>query len=263
MTRRIVRKRDFEASLQIKNDAFIRPPRDAQRNWLLNKALQEMAENLSVLDQLAKRFVPGTSEIITQDRKQAALEDQDIMEDWQLPLMKAMADDVTASHGSVLEIGFGRGVASSYIQEGGVSEHTIIECNASIVDRFEAWKARYGDSDISMVVGMWQDVLDDLGHFDGIFFHTYPLNEEEFVEQIGNSATFAEHFFPHAAQHLVDGGVFTYLSNEIDSLSRTHQRSLFKYFTSIEMRVVDNLDIPEDVKDAWWSDSMVVVKAIK
>ena len=38
MTRRIKRKKDFEVSLTLKNDDFIRPPRDAQRNWLLNEA---------------------------------------------------------------------------------------------------------------------------------------------------------------------------------------------------------------------------------
>jgi guanidinoacetate N-methyltransferase len=114
-----------------------------------------------------------------------------------------------------------------------------------------------------MVHGLWQDVLDDLGKFDGIFFHTYPLNESELVEQIGESTTFADHFFPHAAAHLVDGGIFTYLSNEVDSLSRQHQRLLFRHFRSIEIRIVDSLQIPGDVRDAWWSDSMATVKALR
>ena len=35
MTRKIRRTRDYEITLQIKNDDFIKPPRDAQRNWLL------------------------------------------------------------------------------------------------------------------------------------------------------------------------------------------------------------------------------------
>ena len=39
MTRKIKRFRDFEIELRLKNEDFIRPPVDAQRNWLLNRAL--------------------------------------------------------------------------------------------------------------------------------------------------------------------------------------------------------------------------------
>ena len=63
--------------------------------------------------------------------------------------------------------------------------------------------------------------------------------------------------------HLVEGGAFTYLSNEIDSLGRPHQRALFRHFRSIEVARIESLDLPQDVRDAWWSDSMVVVKAVK
>ncbi len=173
------------------------------------------------------------------------------------------SDRPNETHCNVLEIGFGRGVASSMIQERGVRSHTIIECNDSIVRRFEEWRQQYPDADIRLVHGLWQDTLNDLGLFDAIFFHTYPLNEAELVEQIAESTTFADHFFPYAAQHLVAGGVFTYLSNEVDSLSRQHQRLLFRHFRAIEIRIIDSLPIPNDVRDAWWSDSMAAVKARK
>ena len=264
MTRRIKRLRDFEITLQIKDDSFIRPPRESQRNWLLNKAIGEFAENLVALDHVATRFVPGSEDgLPVGDRTQAELTDEEIMEAWQSPLMEVMAEFATASHGDVLEVGFGRGISSSMIQERGVRSHTIIECNDSIVRRFESWRGGYPDSDIRIVHGLWQDVLGDLGKFDSIFFHTYPLNEEEILEQIGESTTFADHFFPHAARHLVEGGIFTYLSNEIDSLSRQHQRLLFRHFRSIETRIVESLDIPSDVRDAWWSDSMAAVRAVR
>ncbi len=263
MTKRIKRLRQVEISVQIKDEAFIRPPTEQQRNWLLNSALTEFTYDLQMLDELAKRFVPGAGHLRTEDRSQAVLSDQEIMEDWQLPLMQEMAKAVTRSHGDVLEIGFGRGVSSAMIQEQGVRSHTIIECNDSIVSRFEQWRIDYPDSDFTMVHGLWQDTLPERGQFDGIFFHTYPLNEDDLLEQIGKSVTFADHFFAHAAAHLKSGGVFTYLSNEIDSLSRTHQRLLFEHFTTIEMKVIRDLAVPADVRDAWWSDSMVVVAATK
>ncbi|MFK8031422.1 MAG: class I SAM-dependent methyltransferase [Gammaproteobacteria bacterium] len=264
MMKRLKRLQQVEVSLQIKDDTFIRPPTDQQRNWLVNSALNEFVFHLQKLDELAKGFAPGgDAGLATSDRTQAVLSDQEIMEDWQLPLMQEMAKAVTRSHGHVLEIGFGRGVSSAMIQDEGVRSHTIIECNDSIVQRFENWKKDYDGAEFNMVHGLWQDTLPELGKFDGVFFHTYPLNEDDLLQQIGQSVTFADHFFKHAADHLESGGVFTYLSNEIDSLSRTHQRLLFDHFSKIDLQVIRGLNIPDDVKDAWWSDSMVVVAATK
>jgi guanidinoacetate N-methyltransferase len=225
--------------------------------------LSELVFDLEALDRTAAELVPGTAFSSLGDRAMAELADEEIMEDWQIPLMAAMARIVTASKGHVLEIGFGRGIASQLIQQGAPASHTIIECNESIVRRFESWRKEWRARDIRMVRGMWQDALPELDAFDAVFFHTYPLNEAEAVELIGTSVTFAEHFFEHAAAHLVDGGVFTYLSNEIDSLSRAHQRSLLRHFRSIEVSVVRDLDVPADVRDSWWARSMAVVKAVR
>lgn len=262
MTKKIKRTENFEIVLDIKSEDFIRPPRDAQRNALLNNALSEFSDNLQALNKLAMRFVPGKVQIALEDRTQKVLSDEEIMEEWQIPLMQSMVEVVTESHGNILEIGFGFGVSATMIQEQEVQSHTIIECNDSVVERFLEWKALFNGKKIDLVHGLWQDTIDDLGLFDGIFFHTYPLNEEEYMKYVHGRATFAEHFFETAAKHLHPGGVFTYFSNEIDSLSRGHQRSLLKHFSSFSLKVID-LEIPDDVNDTWWADSMVVVKAVK
>lgn len=249
--------------LQVNNDSFINPPRESQRNWLLNRALNEFVDDLAHLDVLARQFVPGAEVVQLDDRTQASLRDDEIMEDWQIPIMKAMAEYVTETHGDILEVGFGRGLSSTYIQEAGVRSHTIIECNDSVVDRYIAWKEQYPDRDIRLIHGKWQDVTDQLGQYDGVFFHTYPLNEEDYVEQVAHSVTFAAHFFPTASEHLRKGGVFTYLTNEIDSMSRGHQRLVFRYFTSFTLRLVQDLALSEDSKDSLWADSMVVIKALR
>lgn len=257
---------EFDLTLNIKRPDFIQPPRDSQRNWLLNRTLDEFEHDLRELDSLAKHFVPGADAelaTLTSDRTQAELSEQEILEDWHLPLMKSMARAVTESHGNILEIGFGRGLASSFIQACGVKSHTIIECNDSVIRRFfEPWRARLPDRDIRLARGKWQDVIETLGEFDGIFFQTYPLNEREFAEYLSRSVVFAEHFFPIAARHLRPGGAFTYLTHEIDSLSRRHQRLILQHFSSLSMSV-ERLQLPADCKDLWWSDSMVVVKAVK
>ena len=262
MIRRIKRSDKFEISVVIKDDQFIRPPKDAQRNALLNRAIKEFTEDLTALDQQAAKFVEGAVQNTFSDRTQAVLSDQEIMEDWQVPIMEAMARIVTESRGDVLEIGFGRGISSEMIQNHQVRSHTIVECNDAIVDRFHKWKENHKDRDIRMVHGLWQDVIDELACFDGIFFHTYPLNEDEYMNYVNGSVTFAEHFFETAVKHLHPGGGFTYFSNEIDSLSREHQRLILKHFSSFSVEIV-KLNVPDDVKDTWWANSMVVIKAVK
>ena len=263
MLKRIKRTPDLDVTLQIKSDDFIAPPRAAQRNWLVNRALGELVTDLQRLNEIAKTFVPGEPGVPLEDRTQANLNEQDIMEDWQFPIMRAMAEVVTETHGDVLEVGFGRGVSAGYIQELGVRSHTLIECNDHVVAAFETWRAQFPDRDIRMVHARWEDAVDQLDRYDGVFFHTYPLNEEEIVENVLQSATFAEHFFPTAAKLLRDGGIFTYMTNEIDSFSREHQRSLLRHFRSITLRQLPSLDLPADLKDAWWADTMIVVRAEK
>jgi guanidinoacetate N-methyltransferase len=262
MTRKLKRTRSFDLSLEVKEEGFIRPPRDAQRNWLLNRFLREAAGDLEALDWLAQRFVAGAEAHRPQDMRSAELDDEQIMEDWQLPLMRRMAEIAGGAKGDVLEVGFGRGISADLLQREGIRSHTIIECNSTIVGRFEAWRAAFPGREIRMVEGLWQDVMEDLGTFDSIFFHTYALDEDEAVERFALSVTFADEFFPVAAAHLRSGGVFTYLTNEIDSLSRSHQRLLLRHFRSVRVEVVP-LDVPAAVKDAWWADSMVVVEVVK
>jgi guanidinoacetate N-methyltransferase len=262
MTRKIHKSAQLEITLQIKDDEFISPPRVAQKNAILNRALKEFVSDLKALDNTAKQFVEGDTKTHLQDRTQTVMSDDEIMEDWQIPLMQAMANSITASKGDILEIGYGRGISAAMIQDRGVKSHTIIECNDDVVARYSQWKNTLPDSDIRLVHGLWQSTIDSLGLFDGIFFHTYPLDEDEYMTYVHGSTTFAEHFFAVASAHLCKGGTFTYMTNEIDSLSREHQRLIFQHFSSFTLQIVP-LSMPSDVKDTWWADSMAVVKAIK
>jgi guanidinoacetate N-methyltransferase len=255
---------DFKTSIQLINTDFMRPPLESQREWLLDQLMREMRDDLIHLNKVSSRFVAGSPRGLEEfDITEVALSDDDIMEDWQVPIMRSMAAGVGETHGDILEIGFGRGVAASFIQEHEIRSHTVIEANAhSVNTHFSEFKKRYPDRDIQVHHGMWQDKIDPLGTFDGILFHAFPLNEEDFIENIVNSVTFAAHFFPHAAAHLKPGGVFTYLSTEIDSLGRGHQRALFQHFTSVTTSTLA-VQVPQDTRDSWWADSMVIVKAVK
>lgn len=266
VNRRVRRASRFELSLELKDDAFIRPPRDTQREWLLNKALSEFAEDLSQLDRLAARFVPGAAtdwQTLARDRSQVALSAQEIMEDWQIPVLRVMAETVGAQAGHILEIGFGRGISASLIQQYDVASHTIIECNEHVVEHyFRPWQQRYPARDIRLCQAKWQDVTAQLGIYDAILFHAYPLTPHEVQQNAAGVATFAGDFFAVAAAHLQPNGVFTYLSHEMDSLSRRHQRLLLTHFRSFSVSVMP-LELPADCRDWWWADVMAIVTARK
>jgi guanidinoacetate N-methyltransferase len=269
---RVLRRDKFTVTLQITDPDFIKPSNAGQTNWVLTRQLEELAADLEHLDDVSKRFVDGSTRAeIAEDwaRSQAQYRDsqlvisgQQVMQEWERPYMEAMARAVAASHGDVLEVGFGMGISASYIQAFRVKSHTIIECNEDVARRFDDWKTAYPDRDIRLVRGRWQDVLDGLGRFDGIFFDTYPLSEEEFERYVTRDVTFAEHFFEPASRHLHEGGVLVYYSNEIDSVSRRHQRALFRHFKEVGFSVCRPLFPPDDC-NYWWADAMVVARAVK
>lgn len=115
--------------------------------------------------------------------------------------------------------------------------------------------------EIVMVPGRWQDVLSELNRYDGLLLHTYPLSSEEMMEILSKSSTFAEHFFPYAAELLNPGGRFTYFTNDADSISRAHQRSLLQHFAGFRVHQLDGLTIPESTADAHWFHQIITIEA--
>lgn len=260
--RRMSRSSNYQLTAELTNDSFIATPNSAQRARVVSTRLGELAMELDALDVAAKSFVHGGTPEPVANRAQARLSADHIMEDWQNPIMQAMAKAVTQNQGDVLEIGFGRGVAADFVQSHKPTSHTLIECNRAVIDDYYApWRVGYEDREIHMVEGFWEDTLSSLGAFDGILFHTYPLSDDEYVERVQRSVTFAAHFFEHAAAHLKPGGVFTYLTMEEDSLSRAHQRLLLEHFATARLSRIDDLNVPQDTRDAHWSQSMLLVEA--
>jgi amino acid adenylation domain-containing protein len=269
---KIRRFKQFDVAVTLKDDSFISPPRESQRSWLLRRALDEFADDLVALDEASKRMVSGSARVHLQqewsssgvkyDDSQLIIQGQQVMQDWERPLMRAMAEIVTESHGDVLELGFGMGISATYIQEFGVKSYTVVEYNDGVAEHFKKWKEQYPGRDIRLIHSRWHDAVDQLGTYDGIFFDTVPSNEEEYMREVIDNVVMAEDIFPIASKCLRKGGVFTWYTNEIDSFSRRHQRLALKYFSSVAVSVVKPLAPPEDCH-YWWADSMVAVKAIK
>ncbi|MCK9904561.1 methyltransferase [Parafrankia colletiae] len=258
----------FEVSLTPTSDSLLSPVADEPRQWLLGRALDEFAADVGALDEVAGQMVPGGTrpkiDVAVDEAVPAVtggtllVSGQEVMQTWEEPLMRTLATAVTRPGGTVCEVGFGLGISAGFVQEHGPSGHTVIEANPDVAVTAREWAA--GRAGAEIAVGRWQDVLPGLGRFDGILFDTYPLDEREVDDYVVRDATFAEHFFPHAAAHLTDGGSFTYYSNEIDSVSRRHQRSLLRHFETFSVRVVDGLRPPADCS-YWWAPSMAVIVA--
>ncbi|MFL6258517.1 MAG: amino acid adenylation domain-containing protein [Thermoanaerobaculia bacterium] len=267
----------YELTLALPDDRFVAAPAANQRSWVLNQLMDEAASDLEYLDRQVRGFVTGSERPLIQgegwgagearyDGSQLQIHGQQVMQDWESPLMEEMARVVTEEGGDILEVGFGMGISATFIQEhgrkSGIRSHTIVECNEEVMAHFERWRAGYPDRDIRLIRGRWQEVTGRLGVYDGVFFDTYHNDEKEFADHILDEVTFAEHFFPTAAACLRPGGIFTYYSNEIDTFSRCHQRRILEHFRSLTLSAVRGLQPPPDC-NYWWADSMVVARAVK
>ena len=89
-----------------------------------------------------------------------------LMMAWEAPLMKAHASIV--ARGDVLEIGFGMGISAQFIQEIGVTSHTIVEIHPVIAERAREWAK--DKPNVKIIEGDWYESLDLLGKYDGIFY---------------------------------------------------------------------------------------------
>ena len=97
----------------------------------------------------------------------------EVMMDWESPIMEKSAEYICHNKGDILEIGFGMGICSDYIQSQGVNSHTIIEIHPQILEKLNAWAS--GKSNVTIIEGDWADLsLTDT--YDGIFIDTYGDN---------------------------------------------------------------------------------------
>ena len=139
-----------------------------------------------------------------------------VMEDWEEPYMRVLAEIATRNGGSILEVGYGMGISARFIQQRLVKEHIIIEANHEVAAKAREW-AQSCEVKTLILEGLWQDVMSSIpgDSIDGILFDTYPLSEEELYQNHFS-------FFPHAFAKLKPGGVLTYYSDEVLGFSDVH-----------------------------------------
>ncbi|TVU44873.1 hypothetical protein EJB05_04335 [Eragrostis curvula] len=128
-------------------------------------------------------------------------ESKAVMMEWERPLMEAHARAVcTITGGKVLNIGFGMGLVDEAIQRYEPEEHTIVEAHPEVYARM--LKLGWGEKkNVRIVFGRWQDVMPQLGSYDGIFFDTYGEYYEDMRE-----------FHQHLPTLLKPGGIYSYFN---------------------------------------------------
>ncbi len=174
-----------------------------------------------------------------------------VMQSWEQPLMRRLAEIAAYNHGHVLEVGFGMGISATALLEVGVASYTVIEPNVEVQARFASWQEQHPQTPTRLVQGFWQDVVPTLETFDGVLFDTYAH-----LDQPQGDALQA------FAPRLRPGGRFTYYTEERHSLCRDVQRRLLACYNEVRLSVVRNLYPPRDC-DYWYWPEMVVVEAVK
>lgn len=167
----------------------------------------------------------------------------EIMQDWERPLMKAIAQEAASTKGHVLEVGFGMGISAGYIVDAGASEYTIIEPHPGVLKRIREDWAPKQPIDVHIAEGFWEDVLPGLGQFDGILFDTYPIAEGEGGE---TGQQMLRAFIPEAAKHLRPGGVFSFYGSHPDELPAEDIELIKQHFSAYDSYVLTGLKPPKN-----------------
>jgi len=152
------------------------------------------------------------------DDKYLKIQGHPVMEAWEHPYMKRLAEISTSKGGNVLELGFGMAISATYIQSAGattgLTSHHVIEANINQAARADKWAIATAKSQVVIHRGYSWDVAPGLrdGFFDGILYDTYPLEK-------GKVGKHHRDFIADAARLLKKGGVFTYFANDAPDIS--------------------------------------------
>ena len=97
----------------------------------------------------------------------------EVMMSWEAPIMEKSAEYICESKGDILEIGFGMGICSDYIQAQGVNSHTIVEIHPQILEKLNEWAK--GKDNVTIIEGDWLTcgINYYVDKYDGIFLDTF------------------------------------------------------------------------------------------
>lgn len=176
----------------------------------------------------------------------------EVMQAWERPLMDALADEVTAKGGDVLEVGFGMAISAERIQQGEISSHTIVEAHPGVYERLAEWAQNRPN--VRPVSASWEEWAHTAApaSFDAILFDTFPIRRSELHKN---------HFpfFSEAARLLKPGGIFTYYTDEATHVCPEHQEILMQFFARFRVEKIE-VTPPENCQ-YWTAKQMLMIVA--
>jgi guanidinoacetate N-methyltransferase len=198
---------------------------------------------------------------ITITESSLLIEQQQVMQAWERPLMERMAEGICKAGDSILEIGFGLGISARAIQSIGPRRHVIVEANPAVAELARTWGADLASS-IEIIQSRWEAV--DFGEqtFDGVIFDAYPSDEDEVQNNLNHGRVAAEKFFATAQKLTAAGGTFTFYSGCEFGLPLRLQDELLRRFGTVRLERVSGLTPPDDC-NYWISSQMIVAFAGK
>ncbi len=177
-----------------------------------------------------------------------------VMQDWEIPLMEALAKEVTWNNGDVLEIGFGMGISANKIIESGCKSYTVIEAHPEIAKNAKKWSENKNIK-ITVIEGFWQEIIPNLNEkYDGILFDTFPFHQKE---------KFSNHFpfIAHAPSLLKPNGVVTFFSDEKIPFRNQHLTLLLNNFKEVKLINVTGLTPP--INCEYWKENYMIIPVAK
>jgi len=111
-----------------------------------------------------------------------------VMHSWETPVIEEMCKWVCKRsdmkpYPDILEIGFGMGIASDFIQSRKPNSHTICESDPDVLVNLKEWSK--DKSNVIIVEGDWYKNLDKFTTYHGILFDTFAdMNIEKFKNEI-------------------------------------------------------------------------------
>lgn len=174
---------------------------------------------------------------------------EQVMQEWERPLMRQLASFAARAGGRVLEVGFGLGISADYLIDAGCQEYCVIEAHPVIAQRARDW-GRAQKVPVRVIEDFWQNVDGAVDGFDAVLFDTFPMTADER----------SRNHFPflgQASRFINDGGCLTYYSDETRDFRPEHLRLIFENFAHAEFVVVDGLKVPPGC-DYWRADHMVL-----
>lgn len=176
-----------------------------------------------------------------------------VMMEWEREIMKESAKVVCANGGRILNVGFGLGIIDSYIQSCDIDSHWIIEAHKDVYRKMDedGWLDK---DNVTVVHRRWQDALELLPKFDGIYFDTW------------NDSGLKELFIPMLPELLKLGGVFSYWGHH-PNLDK--ERKMFEKFgMEVTSKEIELNNIPSSLEQGalYWNErhkKYRILKAVK